>query len=295
MALAPIDRATLLYLAVAVAFTVGRGPRAMPAALLLPAALALTALVAAVLAPRARRAGPAGRLLGEFYPLVVVVALYAHVGLVNAARGVAHDAVVQRWEQALFGAQPSLEWIRAFPVPWWSSLLHGAYLSYYVVLAASPLGLWASGRRGAARHALLLVMVTFYACYAAFLVFPVAGPRYFFPPADNAATRVPLARLTHWLLERGSAWGAAFPSSHVAVALVAAAAAWRGWRPLGAALVPAALLLSLGTVYGQLHYAVDALAGALLAAVVLLSSPGRRYDPVANEEAPPAPSRRSRG
>jgi len=36
----------------------------------------------------------------------------------------------------------------------------------------------------------------------------------------------------------------------------------RTLRPLGVVLVPLALLLSLGTVYGQLHYAVDALAGA---------------------------------
>ena len=33
-------------------------------------------------------------------------------------------------------------------------------------------------------------------------------------------------------------------------------------RPLGAVFVPLALLLSLGTVYGHWHYAVDALAGA---------------------------------
>jgi membrane-associated phospholipid phosphatase len=280
MALAPIDRATLVYVSVALAFTLARGPRTMPAAALLPAALLLAALVAAVLAPRARESGPVGRLFGEFYPLVLAAAFYTEVGLVNVAGGVAHDAIVQRAEEALFGGQPSLEWIRACPVPWWSSLLHGAYLSYYLILAGSPLGLWLLGRRDAARSAILLMMVTFYVCYAAFLAFPVAGPRYFFPPADNAATAVPLARLTHELLEKGSAWGTAFPSSHVAVAIVAAVAAWRGLRPLGAALLPAAVLLALGTVYGQLHYATDALAGALLAAVVLLLWPRpRRYDP----------------
>jgi membrane-associated phospholipid phosphatase len=279
--LAPIDRATLAYAAVALAFTVARGPHALPAAALLPAALGLTAIVAAVLAPRARAAGTAGQLLAEFYPLVLTIALYTHVGLVNAAGGVAHDAIVQRWEEALFGGQPSLEWIRAWPFPWWSSLLHGAYLSFYLILAGSPLGLWARGRRHAAREAIFSIMATFYVCYASFLAFPVAGPRYSFAPADNAATAVPLARLTHRLLESGSAWGTAFPSSHVAVALVAAAAAWRGWRPLGV-LVPAAVLLSLGTVYGQLHYAVDAAAGALLAAAVLLFTCRRRYDPVSH-------------
>jgi membrane-associated phospholipid phosphatase len=268
-ALAPIDRATLAYVAVALAFNLARGPRTWPATLLLPLALVAVALVAAVLAPRGRGAGPVGRFLAEFYPLVLTVGLYAHVGLVNAAGGVSHDTLVQRWERALFGGQPSLEWIRAFPSPAWSALMHGAYLSYYLVLAASPLGLWLAGRREQARGALLLTMATFYVCYTAFLAFPVAGPRYLFPSATNAATAIPIAAFANRLLQERSAWGTAFPSSHVAGALVAAACAWRGFRPLGAVLVPAAVLLSLATVYCQFHYAVDALAGAALAAALI--------------------------
>jgi hypothetical protein len=61
------------------------------------------------------------------------------------------------------------------------------------------------------------------------------------------------------------------------VALVAAVCAWRGFRPLGAALVPAAVLLALATVYCQFHYAVDALAGATLAAVALTADRGAGY------------------
>jgi hypothetical protein len=156
MALAPIDRATLGYVAIALAFGVAHGPRQAPAALLMPGALVLAVVVAGVLAPRARAAGPVGRMLAEFYPLLLTVAFYTHVGLVNAAHGVSHDARVIGWEQALFSGQPSLAWIRAFP----------------------------------------------------------------------------------------------------------------SLRPLGVVLVPLAVLLSLGTVYGQFHYAVDALAGAAVALCV---------------------------
>jgi membrane-associated phospholipid phosphatase len=277
--LAPIDRATLGYVAVALCFTLVRGPRSWPLVVLLPLGLLLVAFVAAFLAPRGRRAGPVGRLLAEFYPLLLTVLLYTHVGLVNAAGGFAHDALVQRWEQALFGGQPSVDWIRAFPSPAWSTLMHGAYLSYYGILAGAPLGLWLAGRREGAKSTVLLMMAAFYACYTAFLVFPVAGPRYVLAPAENAATAVPLAALTHRLLRGASAWGTAFPSSHVAVALVAATCAWRGLRPLGAVLLPLAVLLSLGTVYGQLHYAVDALAGAALAAAFLAAAPGAGRSP----------------
>jgi membrane-associated phospholipid phosphatase len=225
----------------------------------------------ALAAPSARRAGGVGLFLGTFYPLLLTVALYTEAGLLNVAGGTVHDARVQGWEEALFGSQVSLTWIRAWPWAWLSTLLHAGYLSYYAILAAAPLAPWLRGDRAQATHVLLLMMVTFYLCYMVFLVFPVAGPRYSFPPADNAATRTALAHLTHDLLRQGSAWGTAFPSSHVAVSLVAAVSAWRAWRPLGAVLVPAALLLTLGTVYGQLHYAVDAAAGAFLALLVLSS------------------------
>jgi membrane-associated phospholipid phosphatase len=267
--LAPIDRATLAYAVVALGFTLARWPHGLRAGALLPVGLVLVGVVAALLAPRARRAGPTGELLAEFYPLILTIALYTAVGLVNAFRGVSHDALVQRWEALVFGGQPSLEWIRSQPWPWLSTFMHLAYVSYYLILVGAPLGLWLSGRRDEARRTIVLMMATFYVCYTFFLLFPVAGPRYLFPLPENAATATPVAVLTHRLVAGGSAWGTAFPSSHVAVALVAAVCAGRGWRRLGAVLLPAAVALSFGTIYGQFHYAVDATAGAAVAAAAL--------------------------
>jgi membrane-associated phospholipid phosphatase len=266
--LAALDRWTLAYAGAAVAISLARRP---PDAAALLAIVAVHAALAgcALLAPHARARGPAARFAGEFYPMFALLALYTAIGALNAGAGVAHDAAVQRWEQAVFGGQPARAWIRAWPWPFLSAILHTAYLSYYAILAAAPLALWTTGRRDAARRTVLAVMATFYLCYWIFLVFPVAGPRYAFEPARNAATAVAPAVLTQALLERGAAWGTAFPSSHVAAALAASLSAARGWPALGLALVPAALLLSLGTVYGQLHYAVDALAGAALALAVL--------------------------
>jgi membrane-associated phospholipid phosphatase len=274
----PIDRATLAYVAVALVFSLAHGPGAAPYSLPALLGLLLAGVLAGVVAPGARRPGERARFLPEFYPLFLTVAFYADVGLVNASRGVRHDAVVQGWEQWLFSGSPSTAWIRAFPDPAWSTLMHGAYLSYYPIVVGVPLALWLSGRRLAARQALLLTMVAFYLCYTAFLIFPVAGPRYLLPPAANAATDVPIARLTRRLLAGGSAWGTAFPSSHVAVAVVAAGCGWRAWPRLRALFPLAALLLALGTVYGQFHYAVDALAGAAVGLAVLIVGSRAGYD-----------------
>jgi membrane-associated phospholipid phosphatase len=204
------------------------------------------------------------------YPLLILFSLYSTVGLLNRAGGISHDARVQALEQALFGGQPSMAWIRAQPWPWLSDVMHAAYLSYYPILAGPPVGLWLAGRREHARRTLLLEMAVFYACYVAFLLFPVAGPRYTLRLADNEATRTALARFTQQLLNAGSAWGTAFPSSHVAIALVAAGCVLRASRAAGAVVLAAATLLALATVYCQFHYAVDALAGAAMAAVALV-------------------------
>ena len=72
-----------------------------------------------------------------------------------------------------------------------------------------------------------------------------------------------------WLLDRGDSWGAAFPSSHVAASVVATGMALRFWRALGLVLLPFTAGLILAVVYGQFHYAVDALAGLMVAALML--------------------------
>ena len=102
-----------------------------------------------------------------------------------------------------------------------------------------------------------------------FLFSPVAGPRYAFGLPSNAAAHVWPARAAQWMLDMGDSWGAAFPSSHVAGAVVATGMAIRYWRPLGLALLPVTTGLVLGVVYGQFHYGVDALSGLVLAGLIL--------------------------
>lgn len=264
--LAPLDRWTVAYAAFVAGLVLLRRPPGLVVPLL--AAQALLAAVA-LLAPRLRRRGRLGLFVGDFYPLLLDFLLYTEVGLLNRAAGVSHDALVQGWDAAIFGGQPALDWIRARPSPWLASVLHGAYLSLYPILALGPLGLWLTGRRLGARRTVLLAMATFYLCYAVFLLFPVAGPRYLYALPENEATRTAVAGFAYALVEAGSAWGTAFPSSHVAVSLVTAVSTALAWPALGAPLVVVAVLLAFGTVYGQFHYASDGLAGAALALLVL--------------------------
>src|SRR2546421_11462482 len=267
---AAVDIVTLVYIAFATAAVLAFSRHDHAGWDLLLTAHALI-VVLVLIAPAGRQAGPVGRFLGDWYPMLLLGGLYAEVGVPNVDLAYQHDLVVQRLELWAFGSLLLYRWIREMPNPLLSWFLHGCYLAYYAILSSSPLGLWLSGRRPAARRTIFAVMITFYLCYVVFLFFPVAGPRYAFDLAHNAATDVWPARATQWLLDRGDSWGAAFPSSHVAAAVVAAACALRYWRPLGLVLTPFTIGLVLSVVYGQFHYAVDAVAGLIVAGAVLAS------------------------
>jgi membrane-associated phospholipid phosphatase len=215
--------------------------------------------------------GRAGRVLREIYPLILLAAFYPAIDILNAFGAVpVYDAIVRGWEHRLFGGDVSLTWWQSSPSAFWSTVLHAIYFAYYPIVSAPALVFLISGRIDAVRRAVLWLISAYLICYVVFVLFPVAGPYYEFPrPApwflDNWA-----ARLVYATLAGGSAFGAAFPSSHVAATWTAVAAALAGSRLFGAILSVPAALLTVGVVYCQMHYAVDALAGVVLAALVVL-------------------------
>jgi membrane-associated phospholipid phosphatase len=266
--LLPVDVVLLGYLAVVSAVAIHRAG-ARPACWWVVAANGLTAVLIALIGQPGL--GRVGRTLREIYPLLLLVGLYGQLDVLNTGGVRLHDGLVQRWELALFGTQVSREWWRAAPSALWSTVLHAAYFSYYFIVSIPAFYFLHRGDVAAARRFVLAVMVTFVACYLAFIFFPVAGPYYMFPRpspwfVDNAA-----ARLVYDTLAQGSSYGAAFPSSHVAATAAAALAAASGSRRLGLVLLVPTILLAVGVVYCQMHYGVDALAGLAVGIVVALA------------------------
>ncbi len=212
--------------------------------------------------------GRLGRTLREIYPLLLLAGLYGELDVLNGRGTVpVHDALVQRWELAIFGSQISREWWQAAPSRFWSSLLHAAYFSYYFVVTIPAFYFLWKGDLRAARHFVLVVMTTFVLCYLTFIFFPVAGPYYLFPRPPEWFTDNGPAHLVYQVLAAGSSYGAAFPSSHVAATVAAAVAAGRGSFKLGLAMAIPTFLLTVGVVYCQMHYGVDAVAGMVVGVI----------------------------
>jgi membrane-associated phospholipid phosphatase len=265
--LLPVERALLGYLALIT-------PVALLRSLQRPITLWVVginlAIVLLVLLVRRSATNGSGQWLRELYPLLLLLALYSELDLFNGFEVTPiHDAAVQGWEAKLFGGQISRDWWRSGPSGFWSTILHGAYFSYYpIVMGPAALFLF-RGNLPAVRRAVCWTVVTFLFCYLCFLGFPVAGPYYEFTRPTGPFVDNPMARLVYATLAEGSSYGTAFPSSHVAAAISSTSAAFVGSRRLGLALLVPTGLLMVGVVYCQMHYAVDAVAGAAVAGLVV--------------------------
>jgi hypothetical protein len=216
--------------------------------------------------------GSFAELVGGGYPFILVTAFYWQLGTVQLDVATLHDALVQQWELGIFGAQLSVTWHQAMPSAVLSFVLHLCYGAYYWIVALVALWLFFRRKRDAFRRAGFIGGLALYTCYLIFAVFPVAGPYFVFAPPTGAFLDNWPARYVYFMLGNGSSMGTAFPSSHVVAAWCIVYAAWRDARGLALGLIPVAFGLALGTVYGQFHYAVDALAGAALSLALMAAA-----------------------
>lgn len=212
--------------------------------------------------------GPVGRALGDTYPLWILPGLYGALDMIAGYGSFpTHDALIQSWELALFGGQLSRDWSRQAPSALWSTVLHAAYLSYYLVVPVGPLWFLVKKDRTNMERVVLAMVGVFVICYLTFIFFPVAGPYHEFPrPSPEFLDNGP-ARLVYRVLEGGGSYGAAFPSSHVAAALTVAVVTAFAAPAIGLLLLVPSLLLTVAVVYCQMHYVVDSIAGIFLAIV----------------------------
>lgn len=203
------------------------------------------------------------------------------------------DHVFARYEQTLFGCQPSLLFAAKCGNAVFSELMCLGYTAYYPMIALVTLFffVWRYEQFG---RASFIVLTSFFIYYVIYIFVPVAGPQYYyeavgldriaagtFPDighyfADHtAALATPgwsggffydMVREAHDAGERPTA---AFPSSHVGVSTILMLLAWSSRnRRLLYWLTPLYVLLCLSTVYIYAHYAIDVVAGWISAVVI---------------------------
>ena len=180
--------------------------------------------------------------------------------------------VIGQWTSGWPHYQPFIDLDHAMPLkPAWMLVYGSLYMTGFLL----PLVV-VRGRElfQQALKAYLFVMVV---SYAGFVMYPTIAPRN-----ENVA----VTGFAEWSLklfyDLDQPYGC-FPSLHVAYSFVGALACYRMHRGVGAAAATWAALIGVSTVYTKQHFAVDAIAGALiglLAYAIFLR--GRPFEPVAD-------------
>ncbi|MBW3553753.1 MAG: phosphatase PAP2 family protein [Gemmatimonadetes bacterium] len=238
--------------------------------------MALFCLALLIATVRPTLEGPAARrwlrVVADWYPLLIIPLLYSALDVLNTAvwDGRFFDPLILRGEEWLFGGQPSTTFARAVPWVPLSELLHAAYISYYPLIYLPPLALYLRGQRKEFQAMLWPMVTAFLLHYIVFIYFPVQGPRYLFPIPGGAVAQGPIFGLAHSILDTGSSRGAAFPSSHMAIAVVQTVSAVRFLPRAAPVILLATVGLGVGAVYGGIHYATDMVAGAMAGLAIAL-------------------------
>ena len=231
--------------------------------------------------------GPWLEFIRSFYPVILYTGFYRETGDLNRMFIPDYiDPAFIRMEAFVFGFQPSLEFMQRLPYVGLSEVFYAAYFCYYIMIAGVGIALFLRNREQFF-HYISIISFVFYCCYSIYLFLPVIGPRTFFreiadyrlPDAvqqlgvgfnypDNIQAG-PFYQIMKVIYLYFEAPGAAFPSSHVAIAICTL---YFSWRYLPRIRVPhgiVVVLLCLSTVYCRYHYAIDVLAGALTAITLI--------------------------
>ncbi len=267
----PVDQVILAYFAFAVVLIVGWWP-AVPHA---PGLLAFHLVGAAVLLYEIRWPNPTSFVFRHWYPLLYVAACYKEMAvLIPAVRHSDSDQWLADLDYAVWGAHPTV-WLERIQTPALTEILQIVYTLFVPTVLLLAFLFWRQRRYAEFQNYAFLIALGFLVSYVGYLIVPARGPRFLL----NHLQHVPLQGL--WLfhtmqgaLDRlESAHYDCFPSGHTELTILAWWSARRFRNPLFWLYFAYTLSIIFATVYLRYHYTVDVLAGAMVAAILLVASP----------------------
>jgi len=171
--------------------------------------------------------------------------------------------LVVRWDKLIFGVYPTV-WVQKLYTPWLNELMHFMYVGYYSFFILVPCLLYFRNKKQETLAVFSILSFTYLTNFFLFFLIPTLDPNHV-PLLQELHVKeqagylfVPLNK---FIQGTGGIPVAAFPSSHVAGALVWALVAIRYIRKLGYVLLPVAIGVGLSVVYIQLHHALDPIVG----------------------------------
>jgi membrane-associated phospholipid phosphatase len=192
--------------------------------------------------------------------------------------GASLDPFFARLDYLIFRFQPSIEFSRHLEG---SGLVNEvfffSYFFYYALVSTGVWFLFARRRYREAARMLFIISAAFFVLYVWFIFFPVKGPKYYFEQLHEVwysnFKGYFFTRVMKETFNNTNLGGAAFPSSHVALAIISIVLNWRYNRFVVPIYLPLTLLLFVSTIYLYAHYFVDIPAGVVAGIILWFTVP----------------------
>lgn len=203
--------------------------------------------------------------LADWLPLLLIIFYYQNAGLLSRTFFQApFDHKIIAFENRIFRNNHPCMWLSETANSYWlSEFLHFCYISYYFLLYGVPFYFYVTHDKAAFYQFEYAEVLTLLACFLTHAFMPVLSPRTIFEKIKSPLSQGYLFRTTHFILEKGSASGTAFPSSHVAIGTLVLLVTFHFQLLFLFCVAPFALGLIISTVYGRFHYVIDFIFGAL--------------------------------
>jgi membrane-associated phospholipid phosphatase len=205
------------------------------------------------------------------YPLLIAPLMYELLQFqIFAIHKHSFDSQINNLEMSVLGFDSSFAFQRIM-TPVLNEIMSISYISYYILSLGLVISMVVLRRWRSLERAILGASLAFFVSYILFLLYPVAGPRfylnniYYLPMTGPFFT--PLAQN---IVMRGGLQGGAMPSSHCAVALVLIYFMIKEWPRLIMPLITLLILICFSTIYGRYHYVSDVVAGLVLGAMAII-------------------------
>lgn len=224
------------------------------------------------------------------------------------------DHLLANFEQFIFSCQPAESFCLSVPQLWFSEIMNMGYFAYYPLIVCTGLFFYITDLKYF-QYFYFTVLFAFFIYYLIFILFPTAGPQYYFaaigeknvnagifpslghyfntnsvliPAQETEGFFKNLVESTQQVGERPTA---AFPSSHVGISTLIMLLIHRSKKYIAFFIVfPLYLALVFSTVYIQAHYAIDVIAG-LISALTLYSLSNTAYKSLSHTAISYRPSR----
>ena len=270
----PVDVVVFSYLALIALVVIALYRRVPHAGWLIAGHLAgmlLLALVLRCVSVRTRF----GYGFRNLYIAAVMPCSFSELGLfVHEIRGFDYDWILVRIDRAWLGVDATV-WLERLYHPVLAEVSQVAYSTFYFLPLALALALIVTRQWEAFEYCVFVTALGFFLSYLGYLVVPAVGPRFTLAHLQTVPLQgsVLFESVRHAIDSLEAIKRDCFPSGHTEMTLVTLYYAWRFHKKTFAVLLPIGSLLILATVYLRYHYAIDVVAGAVLAALVLWAGP----------------------